>query len=87
MLSIWLKTDPRIRKFRDFGIEATKLNSPTLLKLPKDPTEAANLMLTLCHQLTFLLDRQINALMEKFTREGGFTENLLKKRLESRLHR
>jgi len=86
-LAIWSKTDPRIRKFRDFGIVATKLNSPKLLKLPNDPTEAANLLLTLCHQLTYLLDRQINALVEKFARDGGFTENLLKKRLSNRLPR
>lgn len=84
-LAIWPKTDPRIRKFRDLGIDVTKLESPKLLKLPNDPEEAANLLLTLCHQLTFLLDRQIKALINKFEKEGGFTENLLRRRLENRL--
>ena len=84
-LEIWPKIDPRIISYRKLGIEATKLESPRLLKLPNYPEEAANLLLTLCHQLTYLLDRQISALVEKFEREGGFTENLLRKRLENRL--
>lgn len=86
-LTIWSKTDSKIRECRDIGIAATKLESPKLLMLPKEPIEAANLLLTLCHQLTFLLDRQIDALIKKFAREGGFTENLLQKRLNYRLHR
>ncbi len=84
-LAIWVKNDPRIQKFRDLGIAATKLESPILLKLPKEPMEAANLMLTLCHQLTFLLDRQIKAMIKKFEQEGGFTEGLLRSRLQHRL--
>lgn len=84
-LPIWPKTDLGIRAYRDMGIEATKLTSPKLLMLPKSPIEAANLLLTLCHQLTYLLDRQIKAMIEKFEREGGFTENLLRGRLKNRL--
>jgi four helix bundle suffix protein len=84
-LAIWPKTDLRIIAYRQWGIEATKLSSPKVLKLPKIPIEAANLLLTLCHQLTFLLSRQIKAMEKKFVREGGFTENLLRKRLENRL--
>lgn len=84
-LEIWPKTDSRIRLYRDWGIEATKLQSPKVLKLPKLPTEAANLLLTLCHQLTYLLDRQIKAMEKKFVEEGGFTENLFRRRLESKL--
>lgn len=81
-LDIWPKTDFRIRAYRDLGIEATKLTLPRIPKLPKLPIEAANLLLTFCHQLTFLLSRQISALEEKFVREGGFSENLLRKRLD-----
>jgi len=80
-LPIWPKDDPRVKQFRQLGIEATRLRSPRLLRLPRDKTEAANLLLTLCHQETYLLDRQIKALEEKFVHEGGFTENLFKKRL------
>lgn len=84
-LTIWPKIDPRIGAFRQLGIEATKLDSPKILKLPNVPIEAANLLLTFCHQLTFLLDRQIIAMIKKFEKEGGFTENLLRGRLNNRL--
>lgn len=84
-LPIWPKDDPRIKTYRQWGVEATKLTSPKLLTLPKLPIEAANLLLTLCHQLTYLLSRQIEALDKKFVEEGGFSENLLKRRLNHRL--
>lgn len=84
-LAIWSKDDPKIKTYRQWGIEATQLTSPKILRLPTLPIEAANLMLTLCHQLTFLLDRQIAAMIQKFEREGGFTESLLRGRLKNRL--
>jgi restriction system protein len=83
-LNLWDQTHPKIREFRDFRVEWTSpntLNSPTL---PKDPEEAANLMITLIHQAQFLLSRQIESLKDKFVKEGGFTENLFKKRMEYR---
>ena len=80
-LPIFEKNNPRVKTLRRLGVEATRLRSPRVLKLPKNPTEAGNLLLTLCHQETYLLDRQIKALKEKFVSEGGFTENLFKKRL------
>lgn len=90
-LAIWAKTDPRILKFRDLGFRLSHLsnlsdlgNLKEQLVLPKGQEEAANLLLTLLHQETFLLDRQIKALEEKFVNDGGFSENLLKKRLEKR---
>ena len=84
-LSIWDKNDPRIRRFRNLGMESTKTYPPKSIKLPDSAEETANLLLTLCHQLTFLLDKQINSLEKKFVEEGGFSENLLRKRLEHRL--
>ena len=57
-------------------------DDPTTPNLPKDPEEAANLLLTFCQMETYLLSRQIAALKEKFVAEGGFRENLFKKRLE-----
>lgn len=80
-LKIWDRSDPRVMKLRQLGIAATLLKSPKLLKLPKSPEEAANLMLTLCHMCTFLLDRQIKSLENRFVKEGGYTENLFRKRL------
>lgn len=83
-LTIWSKADTRISTFRNLGFEATKLENPRKILLPKNSEAAANLLLTLCHQLSFLLDRQIKAAEKKFIEEGGYTENLFKKRLTNR---
>ena len=42
---------------------------------------ACNAMVCLLNQTNFLLDRQIKALEQKFVKEGGYTEQLFKKRL------
>lgn len=83
-LKIWSKDDPRIRKFREFRAVWVSPNIPNTPNLPKNPEEAANMLLTLCQMQTFLLSRQISALTEKFVKEGGFRENLFKKRLEEK---
>lgn len=59
-------------------------DSPHFPHLPDLPEVAVNLMLTLIHQANYLTDKLIKSLEEKHTREGGFSENLLKKRLEYR---
>jgi len=43
-----------------------------------------NYLIDLLIRSGYLLDRQINAVEEKHQREGGYNENLLKKRLEYR---
>lgn len=77
---IWSKEDPRIRIFRAFRAIWVKPNIPNTPNLPNDPEEAANMLLTFCQMESFLLDKQIEALKEKFIREGGFREGLFKKR-------
>lgn len=59
-------------------------DSPHFPDLPDQPEVAVNLMITLIHQANYLTDKLITSLEEKHTREGGFSENLLKKRLEYR---
>lgn len=49
--------------------------------LPTDLTKAVNLLITLIQQANYLIDKLIESLKEKHAREGGFNENLLKKRL------
>lgn len=83
-LPIWPKDDPRVRVFRGFRAIWVSPNIPNTPNLPNNPEEAANLLLTFCQMETFLLKKQIEALKEKFTREGGFRENLFKRRLEAK---
>lgn len=85
----WSKSDQRVVEFRQ---KSSKLvsnlsNLGYLGKrpiLPKEPERAANLLLTLCHQATFLLNRQVEALEKKHLQEGGYSEQLYKKRINYR---
>lgn len=52
-----------------------------------DPETAANVMVCLINQTNRLLDQKLRWTEEKFVKEGGFRENLLKKRLEYRRKR
>lgn len=80
-LLTWSKEDPKIRVFRAFRAVWVKPNIPNTPNLPNNPEEAANMILTFCQLEGFLLGRQITSLKEKFVREGGFRENLFKKRI------
>jgi len=88
-LIIFPKTHPKITQFRQLAFKLSHLSNLSNLgnlilkpQLPGNPQDDANFLLTLCHQLTFLLHRQIQSAEEKFLKEGGFTENLYKKRLD-----
>lgn len=83
-LQVWDEEDERIRDFRGFRVFREPPIPPNTPKLPDDPETAANLLITLIHQAQFLLDRQGAALEDKFVKEGGYTENLFKRRLAER---
>ena len=79
----WDKNDPRVLELRAKSAELIRnlsnlrdLKLLAQLQLPEQPEDAANFLLTLCHQATFLLDRQVKALIEKHKKEGGFSEKL-----------
>jgi restriction system protein len=79
-LPIWPKDHQRVRAFREFRVKwvsPTALNTP---KLPHEPAEAANLILTFCQMEGYLLEKLIASLLEKHKREGGLTEKLYKAR-------
>lgn len=76
-LALWSKNDTRVWKIR--GIRM--IDKPDL---PDNPEYSANLIFTLINQETFLLDKQISSLEAKFIKEGGYTEQLFKKRLAQR---
>jgi four helix bundle suffix protein len=64
------------------------VTSPTLPDNPNFPDfpdslpEAVNLMITLINQSIYLQKKPAVSLEKKFIEEGGFRENLFKKRLE-----
>ncbi len=49
------------------------------------PEAFANLMVTLCYKELFLMERFLKASESRFIHEGGFRENLLKKRMEHKI--
>lgn len=87
----WSRDDLRTKKCRE---KSNKLirdlcdsKNPYILKkihLSDNPEVAANWLLTLCHQATYLLHRQVEALKKKHETEGGVTEQLYRKRKEYR---
>jgi len=94
----WIKEDQRLRRLRQVfeGYPSYPSNSPIPSYLSvkavcealgglegKDGIEAViNYLIDLLVRSGYLLDRQINAVEEKHRREGGYNENLLKKRLQ-----
>ena len=83
-LPLWGKEDSRVRVFREFRVVWVDENTLNTPNLPNNPIEAANLLITLISLNTFLLDKQIKSLEEKFVTEGGYRENLFKKRMDYR---
>lgn len=91
-LPIWSKNDPkvlRIRSYREKITDSTNLSNLanwTNLDLNK-PEDYANLMACLIYKENYLLDQLLRAIEAKFVREGGFRENLFRKRIEYKLRR
>ncbi len=85
-LNLWEKTDPKVLKIRVFKENTANLtnlanlaNSCNLsLQIPE---HFANIMICLIFKETFALDNFYRSLEEKFVKEGGFRENLFKKRM------
>ena len=80
-LTIWGKDDSR-----SLAIRRLVYNSYNDYKSYKDymaaPEGAANSMVILINQTNQLLDQKLRWIEEQFIKEGGFRENLLKKRLQ-----
>jgi len=85
------KDSPEVAEFKKLAYRLSDLrnlsDSGELIEKPKlfgDPEKDANFLLTLCHIETYLLSKQIKAAEDKFIKEGGYTENLFKRRLQNR---
>lgn len=84
-LRIWDKNEPKMRELREVRVVREPVpHIPQHPHIPHDPELTANLLYMLCQRTTYLLEKQIESLKEKFVKEGGFRENLFKKRLEER---
>ncbi len=83
-LATWPKESPKVREIRAFRAIWVKPNTPNTPNFPNNPEIAANTLLTFCQMETFLLDKQIQSLTQKFIKEGGFREKLFQKRMNYR---
>lgn len=84
-LKTWHKNCAKMRDLRALRVLGSPIpHIPQLPHIPHEPEQASNLMIMLCQKTTYLLDRQIESLKQKFINEGGFRENLFKQRLKKR---
>ena len=85
-LKMWDKNDSKILEIRSkYSKIVSNLSNLGYLgnekwELPNDPEDGANLLLTLCHIATYLLNKQVDALERKHITEGGYTEKLYEQR-------
>lgn len=90
-INIYQKTDQRIKDFQFVAYRLSNLNNLDYIgnlkeraDLPTTSVDAVNYIITLIHIETYLLDKQIKAMIEKFQKEGGFSEQLLKGRINKK---
>lgn len=82
-LKMWDKNDPRVLRIRALRVSNSS-NLSNWSNWTNNPENYANLMITLLSRENYLLDQMLRALEQKFINEGGYTENLFKKRLSKR---
>lgn len=82
-LKLWDKNSPEAKKVRALGYKSYKDYNDYKIYI-SDPEAAANAMICLINQTNSLLDQKLRWIEEKFVNEGGFRENLFKKRMERR---
>ncbi len=86
-LEVWGKERVE-REVRELGEvwEILKLpylpDLPHFPNLPLNPTSATNFLITLTNQAIYLQKKLKASLEDKFIKEGGFRENLFKKRMD-----
>lgn len=83
-LPIWDKNDPRVLEIRSLRVSTNSSNLSNYSNWTNTPERFANLMITLISKENYLLDQMLRSLEQKFINEGGYSENLFRKRLEQR---
>jgi len=82
-LPLWGKEHPSAREVRALAY-MTNRSYKTYKTYLRSAESAANCAICLLHQANYLLDQQLKSLERDFLKEGGFSENLFKKRQEFR---
>jgi four helix bundle suffix protein len=84
-LQLWPKDSERMRVLREMRVVRDPFpHIPQISHLPHEIELACNLMIMIYQRATYLLDRQIISLREKFASEGGFREKLFRERLKAK---
>ena len=82
-LRLWAKEDVEAKKVRNLAYDKNRSYLSYQSYLEK-PEFAANALICLIHQTNYLLDKQLQKLSDEFLSQGGFTERLYQKRMDSR---
>ena len=86
-LRLWAKDSPEAlavrRKYQSDTSDRSDASDPYKI-LSAPPEVAANTLICLINQASFLLGRQLQRLEQGFLKEGGFTERLYRMRQEHR---
>ena len=89
-LAMWAKESPEAmavrREYKSDGSDRSDVSdkSDSYSIRTASAEKAANTLICLINQASFLLGRQIRRLEESFVKEGGFTERLYQARMKSR---
>ena len=81
-LELWTKEDNRVKLIRLIKTNKSNWTNSSYRPYLNSKESFSNLMITLCYKESFLLDRLLEAWLTKFIKEGGFRENLYKRRIE-----
>ncbi len=79
-LSLWDKDNAKAQAVRKLAYSKNRSYATYSSYLTRDAETAANTLICLIHQACYLLDKQLAALDKQFLEQGGFTENLYRKR-------
>ena len=87
-LRLWEKNDPRALAVRRLGPKGDATHEVYATNVEKaDAETAANTVICLIHQASYLLDQQIRRLEQAFLEEGGLRERMTRARLQERANR
>ena len=74
--AVWSASDEKAKAARDFAIKNPDWESWRPIFETRPPETLANLMLTLCHQTRYMLDKMIVRQEEDFKKFGGVRERM-----------